>query len=226
MLLIDTALILYCAVAVTLTANELKKYIKFTVVKESEYTLKLGYNILHIPIIVDMKKMPHLLIVGLSNSGKSKIAEYALRGKDCILLNTFRDDYKSIKGRRIVGNDKILRYLQNTLSNIYYRDKPFFILIDEILVLSKDKKINTAIQDLLSIARHYNIFLICISQAGQKECVSYKHLFNCRLCMRMVNSADYSVVLGVTPDNTTLVQRQFYLLSDDLYKGTSYLLKD
>ena len=173
-----------------------------------------------------MKKLPHLLIVGLSNSGKSKIAEYALRGKDCVLLNVFREDYKSLKGRRIIGNDKILRYLQNTLDNIYYRDHPFFILIDEILVLSKDKKINAAIQDLLSISRHYNLYLVCISQAGQKECVSYKHLFNCRLCMRMVNSADYSVVLGVTPDNTTLVQRQFYLLSDDLYKGTSYLLKD
>ena len=225
-MLIDTALFLFGAIAIALIANELKKHIKLTMVKENDYTLKLGYNILHIPIIVDMKKMPHLLIVGLSNSGKSKIAEYALRDKDCILLNTFKDDYKSIKGRRIIGNNSILRYLQNTLSNIYYRDKPFYILIDEILVLSKDKKINTAIQDLLSIARHYNIFLVCISQAGQKECVSYKHLFNCRLCLRMINATDYSVVLGVTPENTNLVQRQFYLLSDDLYKGTSYLLKD
>ena len=225
-MLIDIALAVYGAITIVLITAELRKYIKFTVVKESEYTLKLGYNILHIPIIVDMKRLPHLLIVGLSNSGKSKIAEYALRGKDCILLNTFKDDFKSLKSRRIIGNDKILSYLQNTLNNIYYRDHPFFIVIDEILVLSKDKKINTAIQDLLSIARHYNIFLVCISQAGQKECVSYKHLFNCRLCMRMVNSTDYSVVLGVTPKNTTLVQRQFYLLSDDLYKGTSYLLKD
>lgn len=225
-MLIDIALAVYGAITIVLITAELKKYIKFTWIKESEYTLKLGYNILHIPIIVDMKKMPHLLIVGLSNSGKSKIAEYALRGKDCVLLNVFREDYKSLKSRRIIGNDKILKYLQNTLDNIYYRDKPFFILIDEILVLSKDKKINAAIQDLLSIARHYNIFLLCISQAGQKECVSYKHLFNCRLCMRMVNSADYSVVLGVTPENTNLVQRQFYLLADDLYKGTSYLLKD
>lgn len=225
-MLIDIALAVYGAITIVLITAELRKYIKFTVVKESEYTLKLGYSILHLPIIVDMKNLPHLLIVGLSNSGKSKIAEYALRGKDCVLLNTFKDDYKSIKGRRIIGNDKILKYLQNTLDNIYYRNHPFYILIDEILVLSKDKKINAAIQDLLSIARHYNIFLLCISQAGQKECVSYKHLFNCRLCMRMVNSADYSVVLGVTPENTTLVQRQFYLLSDDLYKGTSYLLKD
>lgn len=225
-MLLDVGLTLFAAVAIALVATELKKYIKFTKVRETEYTLKLGYNILHIPIIVDMKSLPHLLIVGLSNSGKSKIAEYALRGKDCILLNAFREDYKSLKCRRIIGNDKILKYLQNTLNNIYYRDHPFFILIDEILVLSKDKKINAAIQDLLSISRHYNLYLVCISQAGQKECVSYKHLFNCRLCMRMINSADYSVVLGVTPENTTLVQRQFYLLSDDLYKGTSYLLKD
>ena len=225
-MLIDIALAVYGAITIVLITAELKKYIKFTRVKESEYTLKLGYNILHIPIIVDMKRLPHLLIVGLSNSGKSKIAEYALRGKDCILLNTFKDDFKSLKSRRIIGNDKILSYLQNTLNNIYYRNHPFYILIDEILVLSKDKKINAAIQDLLSISRHYNIFLIAISQAGQKECVSYKHLFNNRLCMRLINSTDYSVVLGVTPENTTLVQRQFYLLSDDLYKGTSYLLKD
>ena len=225
-MLLDTALFLYSAAATILVASELKKFIKYTRVKETDYTLKLGYNSLHLPIIVDMQKTPHLLIVGLSNSGKSKIAEYALQGKDCILLNTFKDDYKSIKSRRITGNTDILRYLQNTLDNIYYREKPFYILIDEILVLSKDKKITTAIQDLLSIARHYNIFLICISQAGQKECISYKHLFNCRLCMRMVNSVDYSVVLGVTPENATLVQRQFYLLSDNLYKGTSYLLKD
>lgn len=225
-MLLDVGLTLFAAIAVALVATELKKYIKLTVVKESEYTLKLGYNILHIPIIVDMKKLPHLLIVGLSNSGKSKIAEYALRDKDCILLNAFREDYKSLKCRRIIGNDKILKYLQNTLDNIYYRDHPFYIVVDEILVLSKDKKINAAIQDLLSIARHYHIYLVCISQAGQKECVSYKHLFNCRLCLRMINATDYSVVLGVTPENTNLVQRQFYLLSDDLYKGTSYLLKD
>lgn len=225
-MLMDFALFLFGAIAVALVANELKKCIKFTKVRETEYTLKLGYNSLHLPIIVNMKKLPHLLIVGLSNSGKSKIAEYALRGKDCILLNAFKEDYKSLKCRRIIGNDKILKYLQNTLNNIYYRDHPFFIVIDEVLVLSKDKKINAAIQDLLSISRHYNLYIICISQAGQKECLSYKHLFNNRLCMRMINSADYSVVLGVTPENTNLVQRQFYLLSDDLYKGTSYLLKD
>ena len=194
----------------------------------TEFELKLGYKdnlIYQKPLIVNMKKTPHLLVCGLSGQGKSKMVEYALKDKNVILINAFEDDFISLKCERIIGNDNILNFLKLILNDLPKRKPsriPLYIAIDELLVLCIDKNITKCIQDLLAIGRHYNIFIIGISQVGTKESIKFKDLFNCRVCFRNVEESSYRAVLGATVENTKLYNQQFYLYSDDVYFGETY----
>ena len=193
-------------------------------IKESETTLKIGYSgsFIKKPILVDMRLTPHLLVCGLSGQGKSRCIEYAMKGKDCVLLNAFSDDFKSLKCRRIITNAKILKYLQELLHEPYKREKPLYIVIDEMLVLCSDKNITTAIKDLLAVGRHYNIYLIGIAQRGTKQDLSFKDLFNARLTFKQVESSSYNAILGYNVADKQLNQREFYLASNNIYKGKTY----
>lgn len=197
-------------------------------IKLRETQLILGYEEIGLtrwPIIVDMEVTPHLFVCGLSGNGKTRMIEYAISGKDCILLNVDRRrDFLSIDHttRRINGKENILNYLNTILNDIFHRDSPFFIVIDELLVLCKDKKLESAISDLLAIGRHYNIYLIGISQLGVKEAVKFKDLFNARVCFRMVEDAAYRAVLGYTPENRDIQKRQFFYYSNELGTGFTY----
>ena len=190
----------------------------------SDYELTLGYSgkLIKKTIVVDMRSTPHLLCCGLSGQGKSRCIEYAIKCKDVVLLNAFNDDFKSIKGRRIVGNEKILKYLESLTREPYKREKPLYIVIDELLVLCIDKKISNAIKDLLAIGRHYNIFLVGISQRGCKSDLSFKDLFNARMTFKQVESSSYGAILGYSVEDKRLNKREFILASDDLYKGMTY----
>lgn len=192
----------------------------------NEYQLKLGYKdnlIYRRPLIIDMRTTPHLFVCGLSGSGKSKMIEKAVQGKNVVLINVFSDDFKTVKAlRRINGNDNILRFFNTLLESIYKRDKPLFIVIDELLVLCMDKGITKAIADILAIGRHYNIFLVGISQQGTKESVKFKDLFNCRVCFRQVEESSYRTILGYSPEDTKLKKRQFYLYGDVIERGYTY----
>jgi hypothetical protein len=191
----------------------------------SEYQLKLGFKntlIYKRPLIIDMKTTPHLFVCGLSGSGKSRMIEKAIQGKQVILINVFEEDFKTIQARRINGNGNILKFLNTLLENLYKRDTPIFIVIDELLVLCMDKGITKAIADLLATGRHYNIFVIGISQQGTKESVKFKDLFNSRVCFRQVEESSYRSVLGYSPEDTQLKKRQFYLYSDVIERGYTY----
>lgn len=193
-----------------------------------EYFLTIGYSGLFIkkPIRVNMRITPHLLVCGLSGSGKSKMIESAIVGKkNVILLNVFEDDFTSTRGRRINGNENILKYLQEIIKEPYKRQEPLYIVIDELLVLCMDKKVNKAIADVLAIGRHYNIFLIGISQRGEKTELSYKNLFNSRVCFRQVEESSYRAILGFSPEEKQLKHREFYLYSDEIARGKTYDLK-
>ena len=107
------------------------------------------------------------------------------------------------------------------MENPYKREKPFFIVIDELLVLSAQKDISRAIMNLLSVARHFNLYLVGVSQRGTKQDLSYKDLFNSRACFRMVDNSSYGAVLGCNIDET-LVKREFLLYSDSVYKGRTF----
>ena len=128
--------------------------------KKSNYCLTLGHTkgILKRDIVVDFRITPHLLVAGLSGQGKSRCVESAVASKKNVtILNAYSDDFTSVKNaRRIIGNDKILRYLNNLLENPIKRKEEdiLFLVIDEMLVLCSDKKITKAITDLLAIGRH------------------------------------------------------------------------
>ncbi len=192
--------------------------------RKDDYCLTLGYRRIcgmRVPITANMKITPHLLVCGLSGQGKSKCIEYTIKNKDSILLNAFEEDFRSVKCRRVFGNENILRYLTRLLEDPYKRETTFYVVIDELLVLSNDKKISKAIMDLLAVGRHYNIFVIGISQRGTKQDLSYKDLFNARATFRQVDPSSYAAVLGCNIDET-LTKREFLLYSDDVYKGRTY----
>lgn len=194
------------------------------------YELRVGYRdfiVFRKPIIINMKATPHLFVCGLSGSGKSKMVEYAVKDKNVVLLNVFPEDFKSITARRIIGNDEILEYLTNLLKDMKgskKRDTPLYVVVDELLVLCMDKAITKAIMDILAIGRHYNIYLIGISQTGTKESVKFKDLFNARICFRQVEESAYRTILGYSPEKKNLKHREFYLYSDRIERGYTYTI--
>ena len=151
-----------------------------------DYCLIVGYKgvIKKKNIIVDMRVCPHLLVCGLSGSGKTKCVEYAVKDKRVIILNAFKNDFKSINCPKINGENNIINVLMNCCKQ--YQKTPLYIVIDELLVLCNNKKINKCILDILAVARHYNVFLIGIAQRGLSVDMSFKNLFNARLCFRQV----------------------------------------
>lgn len=195
-----------------------------------DYSLRLGYKDLKVfykPIVVDMRITPHLLVSGLSGNGKTKMVEYAINHKKCVLINAFSNDFKTVKADRIIGNDKILNYFKGLLNSMKLRDeksKPFYVVIDELLVLCMDKNITAAITDLLAIGRHYNVFIVGISQIGTKENIKFKDLFNSRVCFRQVEESSYRAVLGYAPEEKQLHKREFYLYSDKIERGYTYTI--
>lgn len=191
----------------------------------SPYQLVLGYRdykVLRVPIVADMKKTPHLLVCGLSNCGKSRMIEYAIKDKNCVLINVFKDDFKNINAPRICGNSCILEYLNTLLENIQSNSEPLYLVIDELLILCMDKTIVKLILDILAVGRHYNVFLIGITQNATKENLKFKDLFNVRICFRQVEDSAYRTILGYTPLKKIKKQRQFYVYSDFIARGNTY----
>lgn len=191
----------------------------------NSHQLIIGYeykDFIKWPIIIDMEITPHLLVCGLSGSGKTKMVEYAIRDKTVVLINAFNNDFQSIKTRRINRKKDIISYLKILVEDPYYRKTPLYIVIDELVVLCMDKDVTKAIMDLLAVGRHYNIYIIGISQIGTKETVKFKDLFNVRVCFRQVEESSYRAVLGYSPEKKDLRKRQFLYYSDEIGMGYTY----
>ncbi|MGU8910233.1 hypothetical protein ACV3VG_13940 [Clostridium perfringens] len=189
--------------------------------------LAFGYDLKGNPIIVDMLKTPHIGVVGTSLSGKSKCVEGALKmlkGADITLVNCFKDDFTGIIADRINGNDTILEYLKRVSENKTVRPRPYYIVVDEYNSLSNIKGIDKIIQELLSQARHYNIYLIIIMQKGNSEDCKFKQLFNTRIAFRTIEESTLRAFLGVGVGSGALNQREFYLLHSELKKGKTYTI--
>ena len=200
---------------------------KFKKVELPSTTVLLGYRDTGEPITVDMLKTPHIGVVGLSNNGKSKMIEGALKNlsnADILLVNVFKKDFRSIKARRINGEENIINLLKDILDNPNVRERPLYIAIDELNVLSNNKDINRAIGDLLKVARHYNIYLICMAQDMLKETVKFKNLFNVRVTFRCIEESSYRAFLGVTVPEGNIMPKEFYCLSDTFFKGNTYIV--
>lgn len=194
----------------------------------SNYELRVGYKdylFYKKPIVINMKYTPHIFVSGLSNQGKSKCVEYAVKGKNVVLLNCFKDDFTSLNCDRVNGIENILSYLNKILSELYRREnveEPLYLVIDELLVLSYDKRISNAIFSILATGKHYNVYVIGISQSGAKESVKFKDLFNTRICFRQVEESSYRTVLGYSPNDKHLIQREFFLYSHETCRGYTY----
>lgn len=205
-----------------LTVYRPKEFLNYEQVQLQEHQLLLGYNEQGY-IIADMKKQVHLLISGLSGNGKSRMVNYMLKNigdrADILIFNGFADDYK---GFTLIQNlQAIEKRIQAILENKTVRARPLYVVIEEMQVLSKNKKIQEMLKELLSIGRHYNIFCIGIIQIATKDNCSFKDLFTCRCSFKQIDSSSYSVCLGTSVEKA-LEQREFYFLSDDLIKGYTF----
>ena len=186
-----------------------------------------GYNLKGEPLIVDMLKTPHIGVVGTSLNGKTKCIEGALKninGADITLVNCFQDDFLGIRAERVCGNNEILEFLNRVASNKTVRQRPYYIVIDEYNNLSNIKGIDKVIQELLSQARHYNVYLIVIMQKGNSEDCKFKQLFNTRIAFRTIEESTLRAFLGVSVGGGALDQREFYLLHSTLEKGRTYTI--
>ena len=187
--------------------------------------LTVGYEkgLFRKPITIDMNIDSHVLIIGLSNCGKSKLAEGMLKGKSVTIVNAFPEDFPTLKGNRIVGEDEILNYLEHVLDGRTNESKVHYLLIDEMLVLMRNKKIEKALAELLAIARHYNLYIIALGQEGTREVIKCKNLFNVRICMKQLEESSFRTVLGCSVEDRFLKQREFYIVDNKgLRKGKTY----
>ena len=207
--------------ALTLSIYKPQDFLDYKQVQLQDRELLLGYNQQGY-IIANMGKYPHLLISGLSNQGKSKMIYYMLKNLEdranILVLNGFKEDYRGFT--LVQGTKAIQRRIEDILKDKEIRIKPLYLILEEIQSISKDKKLQEQLKELLSMGRHYNIFVIGIIQNATKENCSFKDLFNCRCSFRQIDNSSYSVCLGTSVEKT-LEQREFYFLDSELVKGNT-----
>ena len=208
--------------ALTLSIYKPQDFLDYKQVQLQDRELLLGYNQQGY-IIADMGKYPHLLISGLSNQGKSKMVNYMLKNLEdranILVLNGFKEDYRGFT--LVQGTKAIQRRIEAILKDKEIRIKPLYLILEEMQSISKDKKLQEQLKELLSMGRHYNIFVIGIIQNATKENCSFKDLFNCRCSFRQIDSSSYQVCLGTSVEKG-LEQREFYFLDSNLVKGYTF----
>ena len=208
--------------ALTLSIYKPQDFLDYKQVQLQDRELLLGYNQQGY-IIADMGKYPHLLISGLSNQGKSKMVNYMLKNLEdranILVLNGFKEDYRGFT--LVQGTKAIQRRIEAILKDKEIRIKPLYLILEEMQSISKDKKLQEQLKELLSMGRHYNIFVIGIIQNATKENCSFKDLFNCRCSFRQIDSSSYQVCLGTSVEKG-LEQREFYFLDSNLIKGYTF----
>ena len=208
--------------SLTLSIYKPQDFLDYKQVQLQDRELLLGYNQQGY-IIADMGKYPHLLISGLSNQGKSKMVNYMLKNlgdrANILVLNGFKEDYRGFT--LVQGTKAIQRRIEAILKDKEIRIKPLYLILEEMQSISKDKKLQEQLKELLSMGRHYNIFVIGIIQNATKENCSFKDLFNCRCSFRQIDSSSYQVCLGTSVEKG-LEQREFYFLDSNLIKGYTF----
>ena len=208
--------------SLTLSIYKPQDFLDYKQVQLQDRELLLGYNQQGY-IIADMGKYPHLLISGLSNQGKSKMVNYMLKNLEdranILVLNGFKEDYRGFT--LVQGTKAIQRRIEAILKDKEIRSKPLYLILEEMQSISKDKKLQEQLKELLSMGRHYNIYCIGIIQNATKENCIFKDLFNCRCSFRQIDSSSYQVCLGTSVEKG-LEQREFYFLDSNLIKGYTF----
>lgn len=192
----------------------------------TQYELLAGYN-KDGDVVIDMKIVPHLLIAGLSNNGKSRAAELMLKDKlNVLLINCYQEDFRAVKNAKRINNmEEIERALKSLLEENRYYNIPLYVCIDEILMLCRNKKINDLIMQLLAVGRHLNVFVISIVQIATKNNLPFKDLHNSRITFKQLEPSAYRVVIPSIPEgiNTDLKQREFICYyNEGIVNGVTY----
>lgn len=201
---------------------------KYSYIELSNNQLLIGFDKFKKLIVADMNICPHILISGLPNNGKSKcvyIMLKNLRKANIVIYGGFKEDYKDISYREIIGEDNLNTFLDSILNNLYKREVPLYVVLEELGTI-RNKKTKDKIQELLCIARHYNIYIIGVIQIATKENCSFKDLFNTRITFKQIGEQNYRVILGmpIEEEYRRLQQQEFIMLSDKLYFGKTYLV--
>lgn len=191
--------------------------------------LLIGYNFRGEPLVADMLEVPHLLLTGLSGQGKTGMLRIMIKNiqdnnkADIVLLNGFVDDYRGFDLRYISKHDDIKNFIQGLLDGIeegLNRDKPLYVIFEELGKV-KDKDLISLVTKLLQYGRHDRIYLVGVIQTATKEELKFKSLFNARCTFKQLEESSYRVVLGCSIDDK-LQKREFYLYTNNLYKGRTY----
>lgn len=178
-------------------------------------------------IVINNKIVPHLLIAGLSNNGKTKCAESMLKDKlNVLLINCYEEDFLAVRNAKRINNmEEIEKALKSLLEANRYYNIPLYVCIDEVLMLCRNKKINDLIMQLLAVGRHLNIFVVSIVQIATKNNLPFKDLHNSRITFKQLEPSAYRVVIPAIPDdiNTDLKQREFICYYDGgIVNGVTY----
>lgn len=236
MMVIDYGLFFFTAAAIKLLLDKLTitdlicDLVSDTFSKLSEtsqYNIVLGHSktLSKRNITLNLKMFPSLSITGISGSGKTKMVEYILKHTSLktLLINAYKDDYSDLECCRINNIAEIETFLDKALEG--NNEEPLLMVFDECLTLLSYKNISKKLHTLLTKNRHMDLYVICIFQELNKSIVAFKSLFTARVVLRQIQKTDIDSALGTTLEEyKPLKNREFILLSDDIYEGKTYFV--
>ena len=236
MMLIDYGLFFFTAAAIKLLLDKLTitdliydlindTFSKFG--ESSQYNILLGHSktLSRRNITLNLKLFPSLSITGISGSGKTKMVEYILKHTSLkiLLINAYKDDYSDLECLRINNITEIETFLDKALEGL--NKEPLLVVFDECLSLLSYKNISKKLHTLLTKNRHMDLYVICIFQELNKTIVPFKSLFTARVVLRQIQQSDVNSALGTTLEEyKSLKNREFILLSDDIYEGKTFFV--
>ena len=152
----------------------------------------------------------HLIITGVTGTGKTVLCENITRNRNTVLINTWETDFKSmLNARRINNKEDIIAFFKWIPSNT----EEVFIVCDELATLMQDKDIAKEINNALMFARHYKAHIIGITPRVLANEVQCKSLFPARITGRLLQESDYRTALGISI-NVNLGMREFIIIQD------------
>ena len=158
----------------------------------------------------DYRRYFHLIITGVTGTGKSVLCENIVRGRNTVLINTWETDFKTMsEAKRINDKDSIISFFKCLPSN----SQEVFIVCDELATLMQDKEIAKEINNACMFARHYNAHIIGITPRVLANEVNCKSLFPARITGRLLQESDYRTALGISI-NVNLGMREFIIIQD------------
>ena len=152
----------------------------------------------------------HLIITGVTGTGKSVLCENIVRGRNTVLINTWESDFKGIpEAKRINDKDSIISFFKCLKDNT----EEVFIVCDELATLMQDKEIAKEINNACMFARHYKAHIIGITPRVLANEIQCKSLFPARITGRLLQESDYRTALGISI-NVNLGMREFIIVQD------------